>query len=358
MCVPLHVGGECVGLLNVGSPDDVPLGQHDYNAILAVADRLRVALELRREQEELTARGKRFRQLVRLAAVINHPGTGETFPSKVAEAVSDLIPADATALSLEARNGRYVIRGATGEKIGHVGSEVTHGASTVRTALEGGRIVVTQAETGAWEAAVPLVLDGRTIGAVEFLRRDPDRPFTHLEREAMPLIADQVAMASRLVVADPSAGVGLVDPATGLRSREAFDDAFAIVTAWQSTGVSLFLLEPEIDEGISDPVRRKTLLEAALTHIGRAASNDGPGTFAGRHGETTVVIAGGSAADPTTRVAELRRAFMGDAPDGVVGLWAGVGVASAAAEAARLVQNAEAALALARRAGLNATVRL
>ena len=114
-----------------------------------------------------------------------------------------------------------------------------------------------------------------------------------------------------------------------------------------------------MDEGITDPMRRKTLLDAALTEIGRAASKEGPATFAGRHGETTVVIADGSAADPATRIDAIRRAFMGEAPDGVIGLWAGVGVASAApAEPARLILDAEAALALARRAGLNATVRL
>jgi FixJ family two-component response regulator/putative methionine-R-sulfoxide reductase with GAF domain len=51
LSVPLLVGGELIGLLNVSSPTASPIGEQDYAAIRLVADRITVALEVARERK-------------------------------------------------------------------------------------------------------------------------------------------------------------------------------------------------------------------------------------------------------------------------------------------------------------------
>jgi CheY-like chemotaxis protein len=51
LSVPLLVGGELIGLLNVSSPIASPIGEQDYAAIRLVADRITLALEVAREQK-------------------------------------------------------------------------------------------------------------------------------------------------------------------------------------------------------------------------------------------------------------------------------------------------------------------
>lgn len=352
LCVPLHVAGECVGLLNVGSPDDRPLGQHDYNAIRTVADRVRVALELRREQEELSARAARFRHLTRLAAEINRGGGDEGFHARVAQAIRGVIPAEATTLCLADGTGRYLLRAASGDADVEVGSPVGGGDGALDRALRENRIVVERGAAAAWEAAVPLVLDGAVIGAISFLRSAADSPFNHLEREAMPLIADQVAMASRSL--RPPAVAGPVEGAA-LFPDPAFSEVLTFLFDSASGAASIAMIEPELDPSL-DGAARTQVLATAVAGIARAARRAGRSLVA-RHGEATVVVA--VADDPSSRVAAIRRELLDAAPHRILGLWAGIGSATASTEdSSSPRERAEAALMLAKRAGPDATVTL
>ena len=62
LSVPLLVGGEMVGLLNVASSVAAPIGEEDFSAIRLVADRLTAALEVVRERTATVERLRDARQ--------------------------------------------------------------------------------------------------------------------------------------------------------------------------------------------------------------------------------------------------------------------------------------------------------
>ena len=66
LSVPLLVGGELIGLLNVSSPTGSPIGEQDYAGIRLVADRITLSLEVVRERKLTDERlATAHRQLLR-----------------------------------------------------------------------------------------------------------------------------------------------------------------------------------------------------------------------------------------------------------------------------------------------------
>ncbi|MBA2489984.1 MAG: response regulator [Chloroflexi bacterium] len=201
LCLPLLCGPDRLGLLLVGSPTDDPIGEADHAALVSIADRLSVALQLAHDRQEVAARAQRFSRLARFASVLNAADDAEGLFTAIPRAAGEVVPADTIILALadgSSEEGHFVVRGAVGAAVPMLGSALEP-VAPVAHALAARAITIAMVEAGtsspgpSWSAAVPLVRSGSIIGLL-LLERD-GRGFEPLEREALPLIADQLTVA-------------------------------------------------------------------------------------------------------------------------------------------------------------------
>ena len=307
LSAPLIVEGECEGLLNLASPEEAPLGELDYKTLATVADRLSVALQLTKDREELTARAARFRNLSRFAAALQGSLEPDLFYQKVVRAVGDVIPADLVAIgTVDGSSGAHTVRAATGSGVLDAGgsSELVARAIAERSTVieekssSSGEIGAAPPRKFAAEAVVPVTHGGLLVGALRLARNDPDRPFTALEREAMPLIADQIALGMR-AIAPAETALPVRDPVSGLYSRSFFEHTLKVLpTVCRQgdyvplAGIVFELAAASDPLGSAESVDQRALIEFAellrtLFANERLLARYGPAAFAVLLGGTT-----------------------------------------------------------------------
>jgi len=100
LAVPLMIRSACLGLLLVSSPDGEPLSGADYHAVLAVADRVAVAIALADERDELAARASRMARLVAFARTVGATLDAERLYEEIVGAAATVVPADVVLLAM------------------------------------------------------------------------------------------------------------------------------------------------------------------------------------------------------------------------------------------------------------------
>ena len=346
LSMPLIVAGECVGLLNVASHETDALGEADQKAMLAVADRLGSALSLRREQDQLAARVTRFRALATFAAALSGADSRTPVPQVVADAMRAVVPADLTTVWSVDMSGRFAGRADSGDQR-LVGSE-REPTPTTKRAIAERAVVVSSAPT---EAAVPVLRAGRVIGALAFHRAEPHASFTYLEREALPLIADQVSLALENPATHETDSPEASSPAQAIRG--ALREAVALSLPAAVDGLTLILVEPTV--GPVGAIGERNLA-TAMDGLVAAAAAEGPGTLLIRGSDRVAVIVQTGAVDgAAAAVARIRERGSVAVPQG--GLSIGYATAAGAPDdIGDFIQRAEGALLMAARAGTNMTV--
>ena len=234
--VPLVVGNQTLGVLNVESTADRPLDEGDRDTMILVGDRLASALALAWERKALRERADLFDRLARFGSAINASLEAGRVHESIISAVSEVLATDVTVLTLrESDTGLDRIVAIRGGEARYVGATIPPGEGMSGRAIAE-RNVVTEASMGRASfpstvrgaqipdvlvaAAFPLIKDERVLGAVAITRHDLGRPFSALEIEAMPLLASQITLAlANVELHAQVADAAIRDPLTGLWNR-------------------------------------------------------------------------------------------------------------------------------------------
>ncbi|MDQ3493708.1 MAG: GAF domain-containing protein [Chloroflexota bacterium] len=362
LCLPLFLGPDVLGLLLVGSPAEAPIGESDHATLTSVADRLAAALVLAQDRLEVSARVQRFRRLSRFAAALNAATDPSTLDALVSKSAAEVVSADVVILAVHDRaSDRFLVRSTHGPDLPPLGSELDAWAAAQR-AMESGQIELGRYED-RWGAAVPLVRHGRVIGLL--LMERVDRPFDPLEREAFPLIADQVALAVASRLLEQGEALAAVrDGATGL-----FTEAYATAALTESlasrrrvpraerTPLSALFLSLDHDDSTepAEPGAREVALSAlAKILLTRLRASD----LVWRSGQGIAAVLLDARRDQAATIAEqVAQLFAAASEDGAPISTISGGCAALDDEGDQPLAAAEAALMMAQRAGGDTVVR-
>lgn len=245
---PLIAGGELVGLVNVETEPPHRLDSRDLAAIRLVADRLASALALAHDRERLARRSARFEALTTFAQVLTATLEPQELYGLITRTIGSVLPADIVTLTIrEPATGEYRIVATPGGDERYVGARIQPGEGLSGRAIETRTVTIDEAMRrdrlpaalrGARvpdefsSIAVPLVREGDAIGAIALSRTNPPRPFDEIEREILPLIGAQAALAlanAELHAAATEASIR--DPLTGLHNRRHLDASLAHLSA-------------------------------------------------------------------------------------------------------------------------------
>lgn len=240
--VPLVIDGQVVGVLNVESVAEAPLDEADRDTVVIVGDRVAAALALARERKALQERAALFTRLADLGMAINGSlDRGSTHDTIVA-AVATALDVDTAALVLrDEASGDDRLVAVHGGDTNYVGVRIPPGEGLAGRAIAAGRVVSdpslsrdgfastlrgARTADALAAAAIPLVGEDGTYGALTVARSDLSRPLTPLELEGLGLIATQVALALRNIELHAKvADAAIRDPLTGLWNRRHLDDS-------------------------------------------------------------------------------------------------------------------------------------
>jgi diguanylate cyclase (GGDEF)-like protein len=386
--VPVRIGDEVVGVLNVESTSARRLDETDAASLTLVADRVASALELARERETLARRAELFERLTTVSARLSESLEPGTVAETIAQAFFDVVAVDhAVTITLDPADGEYRMTAQIGGDRRFVGVRVQPGEGMAGRAIAERRLIVddnfersrfpaamqTVKIDRVGAAAVPLIYDDDVVGAVSLARRDPSRRFEPLELEVLPLLAAQAAVAIRnahLMTTIREASVR--DPLTGLYNRRHFDASVERLIASQRR------LSHDQRRPVSAILFDLDHFGALNKRHGHAAGDAVLRAFAGLlrdrfrasdivarfGGEEFVVILDGATRDDAVTIAESVRTALADlaihAPGGVT-LNATVSAGCAmladdAVSAAGLLEVADVGLVMAKQAGRNQVV--
>ncbi len=252
--VPLIVGGELLGVLNVESArEDRPLNEQDLVLLEAIADRLASATALGRERRALAARADLLAGLLAFSQSVTSTLQAEVLWDLVVQGVVKVLPADLVALTvLDRPSGRYFLRAVLGLDPSAVGAEIHLGEGvTGRAIRDRVPVVIDDLPRSAYPPAVgglvesdrlaavamPLIREGAVVGALMVGRADVARQFSSLELNALGILANQAALAvANVFLYAEVAESAIRDALTGLHNRRYLDASLErIVAAWVRT---------------------------------------------------------------------------------------------------------------------------
>jgi diguanylate cyclase (GGDEF)-like protein len=246
--VPLISDGRLLGVVNVETAPPDRLDAADLAAVGLVADRLTSALALANERDQLSRRVALFERLSQFANALTSTLELEEVIRTVTTGVTSVVPGDFVTLTIRQPDGTYRIVAAPGGDPRFVGTEIRPGEGVSGRAIEEGRMVVVDAFARAHlpatlreargvpdllaAAALPLMRNDEVIGALALGRHDPRRRFDGLEREILPLVASQAALAiANAQLHDAATELSIRDPLTGLFNRRHLDASLARMSA-------------------------------------------------------------------------------------------------------------------------------
>jgi diguanylate cyclase (GGDEF)-like protein/PAS domain S-box-containing protein len=248
IAVPLRAEGRTFGVLNIESTAASPLSEVDLRLTTALADRLSGALVLGREQRGLAERARMFAALTEFARAASSILQSERLWPALIDAVGAVVSADVIAVTvLEQSTGRYVLRAVRGMEEAAIGTEIRPGEGSSGQAIATRSIVILDdaerrqshsaigdrvRESSLSTLAVPLIREDVVLGAITVGRAGPAAAFSRLEAEVMTLLGAQAALAlanARLL--DEVSELAVRDGLTGLFNRRHFDASLELVLA-------------------------------------------------------------------------------------------------------------------------------
>jgi diguanylate cyclase (GGDEF)-like protein len=385
---PLLAGGELVGVINLEDTRVGGLDETDRSTLVLIAERLAGAIALGRDRRALTERAERFAALTQFARLINDSLDPHEVYQLICDAVSVVIPSDVVVLTLRDETlGDYRVTAMTGSDQRFVGVRIVEGEGMAGTAIAERRSVIddrfssaqfpetmrsTYGDINVATLAVPLLHDADAIGAMSFVRVDLDKPYSALDLEVGPIVADLVAMAiTNAWLHRQMADAAVHDSLTGLANRRHLDASLERLAAARER------LEPDdrrplsailfdLDHfGAFNKRHGHTVGDAVLRTFGsmltgRFRTSD---IVARYGGEEFLVVLDGATLDDARRAAEdIRAAFAAaviEAPSGQLSATVSAGCSALGPSISSvnlLVEVADVALQMAKRGGRNQVV--
>ncbi len=389
ICVPLRDETEVFGVINVEAVPPAPLHSSDDTTLALVADRVATAFVLGRDRRQLTERAAIFERLAAFSTRITAAREPESLYRAIVRGAAEVIPSDLTTLVVRDRaTGAYRIVATHNGDENIVGMEVPVGAGLAGRAIAERRILhadrferhdfaepfrSARVPDTLSSVAAPLVAEDVVVGAVSLARTDLDRPLSSAERQILPVLAAQVALAiSNALLTSDLTNAAVRDPLTGLFNRRHLDASLArLIAARDRTppddrrplAVILFDLDlfgafnKQHGHQVGDAVLR--LFGSILSRRFRASD-----LVARYGGEEFIAVLDGASRDQAARIAEeIRFEFASvpiPGPGGEV-LHATVSAGCAAADQGTqtmeaLLEIADVGLAMAKRAGRNRVI--
>jgi diguanylate cyclase (GGDEF)-like protein/PAS domain S-box-containing protein len=241
IAVPLVADGVTIGVLNIESTAETPLGVADLRLAQTVAERLAIALVLGRDQRALADRARVFVGLTDFARTANSTLEVDRLLPSLLDAAAEVVPTDMTVITLLDRDtGRYVVRAIRGvAPDGIVGAEIKPGEGTAGRAISSRTLVIHDMTAASAPASlrerlgekpvatlgVPLIREGAVLGAISLVRMTARRPaYSELECEVAPLLAAQTALAlANAQLLQEVSELAIRDGLTGLFNRRHLD---------------------------------------------------------------------------------------------------------------------------------------
>jgi len=388
--VPLFAGDTVIGVLNVESGQDAPpLDEGDRDTLILIGDRISAALALARERDALRERGDLFARLAEFGSAINASLELDSAHPVIVRSVATALETDIVTLVLrDAASGEDRIAAMYGGDDRYLGVRILPGEGLSGRAIQERRVVSTpvfrrssypstvqraRTEDALTGASVPLLHEETVIGALSVARRDLEHPYTELELDALPLVANQVTLAlSNVALHAKVADAAIRDPLTGLWNRRHLEVACARLFASRArfdpddrhpVAAILFDLDHfgSFNKRYGHTVGDAVLRAFGSILAGRLRSSD---IVARYGGEEFVAILDGASVEEAQRVAEeIRRELEGTRVQGSGGEelratvsagCASLGPAVASLEA--LLEVADVGLQMAKRGGRNQVV--
>jgi diguanylate cyclase (GGDEF)-like protein len=386
--VPVTIGTEVVGVLNVESTAAHPLDDSDVASLTLVADRVASALELARERESLARRAELFERLTTVSARLAGSLEPDAAFKAIAQSIGDVVATDfVIVVVLDPLTGEYRIAADVGGTERIHGLRIQPGEGMSGRAIAERRVIVDEhfdrsrfpiglrdAEVEeVVAAAVPLIYDDEVVGAISLGRVDIASRFSDLELEVLPVLAAQAAVTIRnahLMTTIREASVR--DPLTGLYNRRHFDASVERLIAArrrmdsdERRPVSAILFDLDhfgaLNKRHGHAVGDAVLRAFATMLRDRFRASDIVARFGG---EEFVVILDGATRDEAVSIADSVRATLAEAvidAQGGVSVRATVSAGCAAlseesTNAAALLEVADVGLVMAKQAGRNQVV--
>ena len=240
--IPLMVGGELLGILNVETSGEHRLDEDDFSMMQIAGDSLAGALALGRERQKLTERAALLDRLTTFATVLNTSLDAASIAEHVTSGARVVIPADSVVMvTREDTTGAYLIAAVEGTDKSVIGQPIEPGEGISGRAIVARDVVVAdRLERAQFPKAVakvklpstlgamsaPMVVAEEITGTVTWLRADLTTPFTEQEKEIAALLASRVGLAlSNAGLLQKSREAAITDPLTGIKNRRHFDAA-------------------------------------------------------------------------------------------------------------------------------------
>jgi diguanylate cyclase (GGDEF)-like protein len=210
ICVPVRVGGDIVGVLNIEMDDRRKIDEGDFDAALTIADHIGLAIANQRRIADLERRATQLRTVERVTAVIASKlvvqdafrdilsemelgfgfGTSAIGIIRGDRLIFPAIEVDDdgdSAAEHFSRHGIPLGRGITGT-VALTGEPIF--AQNVRAHPE---YLATSPDV-EYEICVPISVDGRTVGVLN-VETTASRPLDHDDQEILTIIANHIGMA-------------------------------------------------------------------------------------------------------------------------------------------------------------------
>ncbi len=332
--VPLLADGELLGVLNVESTAAERLDRDDLASMLLNGDRLSASIALGRERQELAERTALLGRLTEAFATLGAILDPAPLHAAVAAAATTVVTCDIGLLTLPDDSGDgFRIAAADGaDQI--IGMQINAGEGATGTALATRTAVLDDhfdrakypraarravSEPTVAVMAIPMLREGRVLGALTFVRRREGDGFTGQEREIAGLLAAQAALAiANATLHAETREAAIRDPLTRLHNRRLLDDALARMSAVRARqspeerrpiAAILFDLDHfgDLNNRHGHAAGDAVLRAFGGILAGRFRSSDLVARYGGE--EFLVVLDGASRDDAVRAAEEVRRAF-------------------------------------------------
>jgi diguanylate cyclase (GGDEF)-like protein len=387
--IPLHAGGELLGVLNIETSGERRLDDDDFSMMQIVGDRLAAALALGRERQKLTERAALLDRLTTFATVLNTSLDRAAIAGHVTSGAGVVIPADSVVMvTRDEASGAYLISAVQGADVAVIGQPIQLGEGISGRAIVARDVVVTdRLERKQFPKAVakvklpdvmgamsaPMIVAEEITGTVTWLRGDLSAPFTAQEKEIAGLLSSRVGLAlANASLLQKTKDAAITDALTGIRNRRHFDAALehedAIrqrIPAEKRPQRSAILFDLDhfgsVNKRFGHQVGDRVLRLFSDTLKARVRDSD---LFARYGGEEFVVILESASRDEAIGIAEqVRKAFSKQSVDTGTGQRLNSTVSAGCStlepwevEGALLLERADVALAMAKAGGRDQVV--
>jgi putative nucleotidyltransferase with HDIG domain len=207
IAVPLKVGDDVVGVLDAESANDHELTEVDLQVMEMLAAQVSTALRNTRQRADLIERSRRLTLIHKAARSLNAMDDPEEMLDTILDLASEALGLNMVAILTPSEDAKYLTVIKTTHKGGSVGLKIPIGKGFVGTMFVTGKagIISDVAQYEGYipgtpgarsEMAVPLSLEGETIGILDAESKEPFA-FTPTDLDMFRMFGSQVATALR-----------------------------------------------------------------------------------------------------------------------------------------------------------------